>query len=308
MIYRAAELGGPLEIRKLAFNYADNRYLRKSNVIVYLGTTADSAFSAQNSSFIPLTQLHKVYQGLIQLTTSGWIDIELDSSFYYNGTDNLVVAFDDNSGTYSSYYYPWHHFYCTSTQEYMSVARPSYDGEGDIDPATATRNAIFRFRADIRISGCPMQAVPSYNVTVEASDSTQGSVDGGGTYDIYAQATITATPAPGYRFDYWLSDGDTITANPYTFGVIADRAFVAYFADSGNVSVASCHGNPPIKIERHEGGLVVAGATGEEVALYDVVGRCHWRSTASGHQYIPIRRHGVYVLRIGGQAVRKIVF
>lgn len=308
MIYRAAELGGPLEIRKLAFNYADNRYLRKSNVIVYLGTTADSAFSAQNSSFIPLTQLHKVYQGLIQLTTSGWIDIELDSSFYYNGTDNLVVAFDDNSGTYSSNYYPWHHFYCTSTQEYTSVARPSYDGEGDIDPATATRNAIFRFRADIRISGCPMQAVPSYNVTVEASDSTQGNVDGGGTYDIYAQATITATPAPGYRFDYWLSDGDTITANPYTFGVIADRAFVAYFADSGNVSVASCHGNSPIRIERHEGGLVVAGATGEDVALYDVVGRCHWRSTASGHQYIPIRRHGVYVLRIGGQAVRKIVF
>ena len=309
MIYRAEELGGPLEINKLSFNYVDlYRNMYKSNVTVYLGTTTDSAFASVFSSFIPLAQLHKVYQGPVAIL-NGWNDIELDSTFYYNGTDNLVVAVDDNSGSLGSGYYLWNHFYCTTTQgQYTSAGSFSNESQYNPNPATATINEVFRYRADIRISGCPLQAMPSYNVTVSASDSTQGSVAGGGTYDVYAQATIAATPAPGYRFDYWLSDGDTITANPYTFGVIADRAFVAYFADSGNVSVASCHGNPPIRIERHEGGLVVAGATGEDVALYDVVGRCHWRSTASGHQYIPIRRHGVYVLRIGGQAVRKIVF
>ena len=309
MIYRAEELGGPLEINKLSFNYVDlYRNMYKSNVTVYLGTTTDSAFASVFSSFIPLAQLHKVYQGPVAIL-NGWNDIELDSTFYYNGTDNLVVAVDDNSGSLGSGYYLWNHFYCTTTQgQYTSAGSFSNESQYNPNPATATINEVFRYRADIRISGCPLQAMPSYNVTVSASDSTQGSVAGGGTYDVYAQATIAATPAPGYRFDYWLSDGDTIAANPYTFSVIADRTFVAYFADSGNVSVASCCDNLPIRIERHEGGLVVAGATGEDVALYDVVGRCHWRATASGRQYIPIRRHGVYVLRIGGQAVRKIVF
>ncbi len=311
IIYRAAELDGPMEIKKLSFNYVyrygnQSFYFYRRDVSIYLCTTTDSVFDNSNRSFIPLNQLHNVYQGPMRIM-NGWNDIELDSAFYYNGTDNLVVAIDDNSGNKNGDL-GINNFYCTPTQGlFTSAINYSLDATNP-DPATANVNELLRYRADIRVSGCPLQAMPSYNVTVSASDSTQGSVDGGGIYDIYAQATITATPAPGYRFDFWLSDGDTITANPYTFGVIADRAFVAYFADSGNVSVASCYGNSPIKIERHEGGLVVAGATGEDVALYDVVGRCHWRSTASGHQYIPIRRHGVYVLRIGGQAVRKIVF
>ena len=71
----------------------------------------------------------------------------------------------------------------------------------------------YMYRADIRFSGCPLQAMPSFQVSLSASDSTQGSVDGGGTYDAYTLVTVTATPAPHYHFAYWLSDGDTLLYN-----------------------------------------------------------------------------------------------
>ena len=461
MIYRAAELGGPLEINNLAFNYVDRyRNMNKSDVTIYLGITTDSSFASVYSSFIPLSQLHIVYQGPITIL-NGWNNIELDSTFYYNGADNLVVAFDDNSGTISSDYYWWNHFYCTPTQEYTSALTYSYGVNNNPDPATAIINEVFRYRADIRISGCPLQTMPNYQVTITTSDSTQGSVSGNGTYDASATVTAVATPAPHHHFDYWLSDGndiittnpytfhvaadrtlvahfsidsfavflnatgggsatgggtypygdtvavsaepqddhhfmywitagsDTITANPYTFVVTADTGFTAHFTiDSHYVSVAPNdstighaflfglnneilnsatlqHGYPveiyavpnpdlygyqciflqwsdgntssqrqivltqdttliaifearplegisdptdPLVVVQHDEGIEIIGATGERVVLYDVVGRCHWSSTAKGHQYIPISRHGVYLLRIGCQAVRKIVF
>ena len=56
-----------------------------------------------------------------------------------------------------------------------------------------------------------------FNLQVTASDDAMGTVTGGGTY--YASdVTITATPNPGHRFNYWNSgDGSTVIAtNPLT--------------------------------------------------------------------------------------------
>ena len=38
----------------------------------------------------------------------GWNTFVLDSVFHYNGTDNLVLAVDDNSGSYNSSSYVFH--------------------------------------------------------------------------------------------------------------------------------------------------------------------------------------------------------
>lgn len=44
---------------------------------------------------------------------------------------------------------------------------------------------------------------------VSLSKSGEGTVSGAGTYDVGTNATITATPAKGYKFLKWLEDGDT---------------------------------------------------------------------------------------------------
>jgi hypothetical protein len=76
------------------------------------------------------------------------------------------------------------------------------------------------------------QCTQQFNLQVTANDATMGTVTGGGTY--YASdVTITATPNPGHRFNYWNSgDGSTVIAtNPLTVHLISDTAFVAIFED-----------------------------------------------------------------------------
>ena len=76
------------------------------------------------------------------------------------------------------------------------------------------------------------QNTQQFNLQVTASDDAMGTVTGGGTY--YASdVTITATPNPGHRFNYWNSgDGSTIiTTNPLAVHLISDTAFVSVFED-----------------------------------------------------------------------------
>ena len=80
-------------------------------------------------------------------------------------------------------------------------------------------------------------AVNIYTVSAASSNVIMGSVQGGGNYNFLSTATLTATSNYGYHFVQW-SDGST--ANPRTFVVIADSAFVAQFAaNSYTVSVSA---------------------------------------------------------------------
>ena len=73
-------------------------------------------------------------------------------------------------------------------------------------------------------------AVIEHTVTVTANDPAMGTVEGAGTYAEGATATLTATPAAGYQFVSWTVDGETLTDNPLTLTVDADKAVLATFA------------------------------------------------------------------------------
>ena len=95
----ASEMHGPGEISSINFSYTGSRPLTsKANCTIYLGHTALSSF-ASVSGYVPPDLLQPVYVGNINCT-QGWKRIFLDTPFAYNGTDNLVIAIDDNSGTY----------------------------------------------------------------------------------------------------------------------------------------------------------------------------------------------------------------
>ena len=72
--------------------------------------------------------------------------------------------------------------------------------------------------------------VGGYHITVSASPSTSGTVQGAGDYAAGANATLNAVPAAGFRFVDWSSAGSVVaTTASYTFTVTADRALVATF-------------------------------------------------------------------------------
>ena len=71
---------------------------------------------------------------------------------------------------------------------------------------------------------------PVYTVTTTINDPAMGSVEGAGVYNEGATATLTATANAGYQFVNWTVDGATLTENPLSLTVDADKAVLATFA------------------------------------------------------------------------------
>lgn len=67
--------------------------------------------------------------------------------------------------------------------------------------------------------------VLSYEIKTEVQG--QGSVSGGGTYEYGSSVTLTATPADGYRFVKWSSDGNTSASRTIT--VTGNATYTAIF-------------------------------------------------------------------------------
>ncbi len=124
-------------------------------------------------------------------------------------------------------------------------------------------------------------------------------------------AIVKATARTGYHFDHW-SDGST--QNPYTCVVTGSMTLTAFFAsDNGQTGIETADGEdngPKVYIE--DGKIVVTGAEGEEVCLYDLMGRRIATRQGTGvHGGTPLRfdvpAAGAYLVRIGNHPARRIV-
>lgn len=70
---------------------------RSKDWVIYMAHTPQNTLS----EYIPYSQLTQVFAGqVICSNTEGWVDIELDTPFLYNGVDNLVIAVDENTVGY----------------------------------------------------------------------------------------------------------------------------------------------------------------------------------------------------------------
>lgn len=71
----------------------------------------------------------------------------------------------------------------------------------------------------------------TYTVALSSSPAAGGTAGGAGTYGSGTTATVTATPATGYRFVSWTQGGTAVSSNPvYSFPVTANISLVANFA------------------------------------------------------------------------------
>ena len=74
-------------------------------------------------------------------------------------------------------------------------------------------------------------AIDTYTIAATVSPANSGSVNGAGSYNHGATATLTAIPATGYHFVNWTKGGTPVcTTATYTFTVTNDSSFVANFA------------------------------------------------------------------------------
>ena len=98
-IYTASEMGGASMIDKIYFQYTYSNSDTR-NVDIYLGNTTKEVFASQ-TDYVPVSEMSLVYSGSVTFNNSSeWFEIVLDSPFVYDGISNIVVAFDDNTGSY----------------------------------------------------------------------------------------------------------------------------------------------------------------------------------------------------------------
>ena len=96
-IYTPAEIGSAGRIIKVAFKVANSKSTTR-NIDIYMDHTTTSAFSS-NSSWITQTSSKRVFSGNVEFNANDWTTILLDTPFDYNGSSNLLLTVDDNSGT-----------------------------------------------------------------------------------------------------------------------------------------------------------------------------------------------------------------
>ncbi|MBO7490892.1 MAG: fibronectin type III domain-containing protein [Bacteroidales bacterium] len=148
-IYLASEMGGPATIDSIAFEYGySSQTYDKTNVTIYLGHTTQSTFTS-TSNYISSTGLQQVYSGPLNCQ-QGWNTFVFTSPFQYNGTDNLVLVVDDNSGGYdgSSYVFRAHNAGATRSVYYYSDSdnpSPSNPMSGSPNNSTSTNRSNVKF-------------------------------------------------------------------------------------------------------------------------------------------------------------------
>ncbi len=88
---------------RLAYSYNTEH---TSDIIVYMKNVSRSTFE-DTSDYEPVTEDDIVFTGpwTIPADYDGWITIEFDTPFAYNGTDNLLIAVDENSADYAIRYF-----------------------------------------------------------------------------------------------------------------------------------------------------------------------------------------------------------
>ena len=198
----------PTVITGVAFSYAyTSQNDDKTDVKIYLAHRNTSTFSSA-TDWTPISNATLVYEGPL-VCTQGWNTFTFDNDFSYNGSDNLVLIVDDNSGAYnsSSYTFNAHTMTSNSSLYYQS------DGTNP-DPANPPTGNLSTERNDVKFLCCtqtaPMSCPPPYLYVSETGpESVSIAWNANGTENEWNLE---------YRAEgstNWTSEG-TVSASPYT--------------------------------------------------------------------------------------------
>ena len=97
-IYTAEEIGTAGSITSIAFFNAGTEKTRTYDV--YMVNTTKTVFS-DNFDWVPVSANDQVFSGSVTMVAGDWTTITLSTPFNYDGTSNLLLVMDDNTGSYS---------------------------------------------------------------------------------------------------------------------------------------------------------------------------------------------------------------
>ncbi len=147
-IYTQAEVGEAGTITAVSFKYNGSAASDARTLDIYMTHTNSTTLS----TWVAVTSASKVYTGTQTFTTDGWYTITLDTPFEYNGTSNIMVTVDDNTGSYIGSSGRAFYAYATGStraiynqNDYYNVTPMSPQSGNNYRATTSTNNSQIKF-------------------------------------------------------------------------------------------------------------------------------------------------------------------
>lgn len=226
---------------------------------------------------------------------------------YYVDGDTVVMGADPNPG-----YYVYAIYQNVTVPGIGTFSDTLYAEDLEVEPGEAFFDTLlveedyYGYVLDFNFVFAPLGQTETYTVTVNY-DANMGQVLGIPTEEVYAgtQVSLTARANEGYEFVGWVVDNDTLTDNPYIFTVNADVTINAIFR--ANVGINTVN-ELNVNVYSVENNIVVRGAAGYDVYVFDINGRAMAKTLNAGETAeFRMPATGVYIVRIGDVMTKRVV-
>ena len=214
------------------FNITDKECTR--DLAIFMKYTEKSVFSS-TSDWISVTEEDKVFEGQVTIAASGWTIVDFENLFEYDGSSNVVLVVDDNTGATGNMNFKVDD---TSPSSYVSIYLNSETNINPFSPTTATlRNYC---RNEMYVKTIP--TTTTFAVSTSVYPENEGTVEGAANGLTYGTSrTVIATPAEGYAFKYWTNAAGKVLSKDanYTFNVRNNVDLIANFKGIGDMDFAN---------------------------------------------------------------------
>lgn len=223
-IYTADEIDTDGLITSIGFHYVYNE-TKTFNVDVFMKHVSIDGFS-DNKDKVALTSSDKVFSGNITAST-GWVTITLDQPFDYNGTSNLLIAVDNNTGT-GFYVFPggvWEYTSTSLNGKYSIL----YSGNStNIDPYNPSVFTVNYSRPNLQLSITSTATCPKpHDLTIDNLTATSANLvwTAGGDEQEWDILLLNDATIPDENAPATIS---SVTNNPYALTLNQNTTYYAY--------------------------------------------------------------------------------
>lgn len=193
----------------------------------------------------PSASISRVVYCLFSKTDEGKLNYVNSTIVEQRQTQGASVFFAGSIPAPAGVEYVVYAYGMSDTSEKASARYGNLGVTNGTDIATLVANRTISFEdysftqtrgATLGADGEPVEPTPAGSVRVFATATAGGTATGGGTYQVGAQVTLTATPNSGYEFSRWIVNGSQqtySTTNPLVIASIQNNLdLVAVFSDN----------------------------------------------------------------------------
>ena len=276
-IYTAEEIGTAGTISCMAFYNEGAERTRTYDF--YLATTDKSSFTS-DTDWITMSADDKVFSGSVTMTANAWTFVVFDTPFEYDGTSNLVVVADDNTGSSNSSPYMACSVYGTSTGQAL-YSYGSYSNYNPMSPPTTSGSTSWNPNANavLSVKNHILLGISSAQIF---NKPIVGYGESSGGYYFIATPVGTVNPAEiegmiltgsqSSHYDlYYFDQAQTIEWRNYKQGAFNLESGKGYLYANKNDVTLSFTGTP----YSGNGEVALAYTPGAEFAGFNLIGNPH---------------------------------